>query len=184
MNRRHLALLLGLLAAATAACSSGPAKQVASSKPGGARPHATATTSASTGTQARASFSVTGSPISSPKASATATPFAFPLSGTITPACVRPGQQATIVVQTLTKAAVAYDTFYSDGRSGGTPPYGDGLGGNASGLTDEHGRYTNSWIVSAAAPAGKAYARVLAAYKDQEKEIRVPFTVSNALGDC
>jgi hypothetical protein len=185
--RRGVPFFIGvILAAASVACSSGPAKQVALSNPSTARPSPTATNRTSTqATSTPDASSRSATPTASPKgSSAPSGPFVFPLSGTISPACVRPGQQATIVVQTLTKSAVAFDTFYSDGRSGGNPPYGDGLGGNASGLTDENGRYTSTWLVSAAAPAGKAYARVVAGHGDKTKETRVPFAVSNALGDC
>ena len=116
--------------------------------------------------------------------SQTGSPASFPLAGTITPACVRPGGRATIVVQTLSKSAVAYDTYYSDGKTGGTPPFGDGLGGNASGLTDANGRYTSSWIVSPNAPPGAAYARVVVGHASDTIETRVPFAVSNPVGDC
>jgi len=106
------------------------------------------------------------------------------VSGTIAPLCVRPGGQATIVVQTLSKTAVAYDTYYSNGKTGGNPPFGDGLGGNASGLTDANGRYSSSWIVSPKAPAGAAYAKVVVAHGSASRETRVLFAVSNPVGDC
>jgi len=106
------------------------------------------------------------------------------VSGTITPKCVRPGTQATIVVQTLSKSAVAYDTYYSNGKTGGQPPFGDGLGGNAGGMTDANGRYSSSWIVSANAPAGTAYARVVVGHAGASTETSVPFAVSNPRGAC
>jgi hypothetical protein len=87
-------------------------------------------------------------------------------------------------VQTLSQSAVVFDTYYSNGKTGGTPPFGDGLGGNAGGMTDDNGRYTSTWVVSPKAPSGAAYALVVVSHGTSTTETKVPFAVSNPTGDC
>ena len=188
-----LALLLG-------ACGSSPAtKQLGSSgsstgsSTGGgttrrnSSPHFTPSTSGGTvtttgGTQTATSGGAKTS--SGGVATPTGTASPIPISGTITPQCVRPGGSATIVVQTQSHSAVAYDTYYSNGKTGGSPPFGDGYGGNAAGESNDQGRYTSTWVISPQAPAGAAYARVVVGHGGSIDETRVRFAVSNAIGDC
>jgi hypothetical protein len=194
VTTHRYACVRSIAAAAVAAlllagCGSTPTTNTAASSPTVASPtvgtgdggsgHATPSTPGKSGATTSGKPSAGTTPVSP---SASSTP--IPLTGTITPTCVRPGAQATIVVQTLTKSAVAFDTYYSNGKTGGTPPFGDGLGGNASGMTDRNGRYTASWIVSPNAPAGAAYARVVVGHGDAINETKVPFAVSDPTGDC
>jgi hypothetical protein len=173
-----------LLAIVAVGCSAQHASQIAKSDPSTSKPAA----ATPTGVHAEASFSAVGHPVATPTSSKSpsqpSVPFVFPLTGTVNPSCVKPGTSATLTVRTLTQSAVAFDTHYSDGRTGGPPPFGSGLGGNASGLTDDNGNYSSSWVVAPNAPAGKAYVDVIAGHGDKTKEIHVPFNVSNALGVC
>jgi hypothetical protein len=185
-----------LAAVLLGACGSAPAKRPEASKP---TPSSSTTGTSGTGTpgggstKSSTSTSTSGgtgttSGTGSTKPGATASPSPshspIPITATITPRCVRPGGQATIVVQTLPQSAVAFDTYYSNGKTGGSPPLGDGLGGNDGGMTDKNGRYTSTWVVSPHAPAGPAYARVIVGHGDSTDETRALFAVSDSTGDC
>ena len=89
---------------------------------------------------AAASFSFAGGPTSSSAA----------LTVTLALACVVPGEEQAILVQTHGPASVAFDTHYADGRLGAD------YGGEAIGQTDSSGTYRSAWFVSHRAPIGAA----------------------------
>jgi len=110
-------------------------------------------------------------------------------SGSLDPDCVLRGTSVVLTVQTgVENAAVGYVAFYANGKDGAKYPYGDDLGGNAGGMTDESGRYEDRFIVSAAAPAGKARVHIAVGFPGGNaqdfEEFDVPFRVVKAPGDC
>lgn len=98
-------------------------------------------------------------------------PFAFPWAreiptkASIAPRCVPPGGRLAIEVVTQAGAAVAYQAVYADSGGGGSPPFGAGYGGNASGFADEAGRYRSAWTVSPGAPAGPGRVDVVVGHR-------------------
>lgn len=109
----------------------------------------------------------------------------FPLSGSVTPSCVRAGSTASLHVTTIPGAIVAYVAVYHGEKSGAPPPFGYGYGGNDHGTSRGDGGWDNDWIPRADSPAGAGYVVVETAYGDRRQQIRVPFAVSRGLkGGC
>jgi hypothetical protein len=109
-------------------------------------------------------------------------------SATVDPQCVFPGGTMTLTVRAgKPNAAVVYIAYYSNGKNGAKPPYGDGLGGNDGGNADTSGMYTSHWVVSAQAPAGPAHVHVSVLYPTrppQRADVDVPFTVGKFPAGC
>lgn len=173
-----------------------PASPAASSAPAaaaGSAGHVTGTssTSGSGGTSVKGSAApkaasgatATGAP-AGPAAGSTA-PDQLPLTAEVTPACVARGGLATITVQTVEKAAVAYVAIYAGDKSGAQPPFGYGYGGNEGGTTDFRGTWTARWTVAPNAPTGPAYATLVVSARGVERTIDVPFSVGEReVGGC
>lgn len=86
----------------------------------------------------------------------------FPLEASLAKTCVLPGGEMTITVKAGRKTGVGYHAIYAGGQGGAEPPYGEGHGGNGGDLTDENGRYRDTWVVSPTAPIGPARVDVVA----------------------
>jgi hypothetical protein len=84
------------------------------------------------------------------QASAPATPSRAPLRVTLGAACVVPGGEQRIVVETLAGAFVAYDNLYPDNRDGQVHGGADGRA-----RSDASGRFTATWRVGADTPTGR-----------------------------
>jgi hypothetical protein len=127
--------------------------------------------------------SPTASAYKFPQPLSTATATQIPIGGSVEPSCVSPGGVASISVRTRPQASVVYDTHYAGGKTGGKPPFGDGLGGNNGGMASEGGDYTDSWVISPQAPLGPARAWVIVGSRGQKNQKYLPFTVA-AAGSC
>lgn len=91
----------------------------------------------------------------------------------------------TIVVHVhLQNAAVAYLASYAHGKSGAPPPFGDGLGGNESGMTDSNGNYSAHWVVSPVTPIGPARVDVQVGSRYGQQATTKAFRVGNTQGAC
>jgi hypothetical protein len=107
------------------------------------------------------------------------------VSATVEPACVKPGGDATITVTTRPDAGVGYHAFYSDGKGGGPPPYGNSYGGNDGGLADEDGQYSGTWTVAPTAPSGPGRVDVVVGHDGEFGSTSAAFSVADALtGTC
>jgi hypothetical protein len=104
------------------------------------------------------------------------TPQNYKLRAWVTPSCVPLGGTATLHVETVPDARIAYEAIYSDGYGGSIPPYGRNYGGNDKGIADTWGRWTHSWKVAPHAPSGPG--RVNMNYTGPL------FYVANAAGKC
>jgi hypothetical protein len=80
----------------------------------------------------------------------------------LTETCVQRGGSQGLTVQTLPRAVVGFDSYYSDGKDGGA--LGGNYGGNAGGQTDASGRYEATWVVSPTAPSGPVTVIVVASH--------------------
>lgn len=110
---------------------------------------------------------------------------AVAVSASVAPTCVRPGGTITITIKTESQGGAAYNAFYSDGKSGAAPPYGEGYGGNNGGIADEGGTYTDTWTVAANAPTGPGRIDVVAGNSTGFGETKVAFAVADAVtGTC
>ncbi len=106
---------------------------------------------------------------------------AFAVSARFGSACVRPGERQTITITTLPEAVVAYHAQYSDGKDALDPGY---YGGNSGGTTDARGVWTDSWVVSPAAPAGAVRVDVIGQSNDDRGYTLIFFDVADASGRC
>ena len=77
-------------------------------------------------------------------------PSSAPLRVTLGSACVVPGTEQRLVVETVPDAFVAYDNLYPDSRTG--QAYG---GAEGSARSDTRGRFTAVWRVAPHAPYGR-----------------------------
>jgi hypothetical protein len=77
-------------------------------------------------------------------------PSSAPLTVRLGAACVVPGGEQRLVVQTVAEAFVAFDNLYADGRDGQV--HG---GANGRARSDARGRYVTSWRVAPDAPLGR-----------------------------
>lgn len=181
--------LVGLVA-----CSSGgtPARQAAPSRSAGAdvgQPSAPAPTAASgapssAGTPAATGPAGASGPAVAPSRSATsapasaaAQPSGVRVAATVSPACVRPGDTATLTVRTEPGAGIGYQAVYSDGASGAAAPFGRGYGGNDKGKADDGGTFVSTWVVSNDAPRGRARVDVVVGWNAQWGSATPSFTV-------
>lgn len=73
---------------------------------------------------------------------------------------MQPGHTQTLHVHTAPKAALIYDSFYSDGHDGAV--YG---GSSTGGQADASGNYDATWTVLPTAPLGKVRVDIVAAGK-------------------
>jgi hypothetical protein len=88
-------------------------------------------------------------------------PSSAPLRVRLAAACVTPGGEQSVVVETLPEAYVAFDNLYPDGRTGAA--YG---GNEASGRTGADGRFTAVWRVAPGTPEGRVRVDVGVSAKD------------------
>lgn len=96
--------------------------------------------------------------------------------------CVRPGGSQVVVVQALPNAGIAFDTEYSDGKTGMMEGH---YGGNNAGYADDEGRFASTFAVAPNAPAGNATVLVLGSHQDGGfGEAKATFQVADALGKC
>jgi len=73
---------------------------------------------------------------------------------------VQPGHTQTLHVHTVPKAALVYDSFYSDGHDGAV------YGGRGTGdQADDQGNFDATWTVLPSAPLGKVRVDVAGAGK-------------------
>ena len=86
----------------------------------------------------------------------------FPMTASLDRDCVVPGGNVTIFIEAGENTGVGYHAVYAGGEGGADPPYGHGHGGNSGDLTDERGRYQDTWVVSPTAPIGPARVDVVA----------------------
>lgn len=86
----------------------------------------------------------------------------FPMTASLDKDCVLPGGSLTIFVEAGRNTGVGYHAVYAGGEGGAEPPYGHGHGGNGGDLTDDRGRYQDTWLVSPTAPIGPARVDVVA----------------------
>lgn len=87
----------------------------------------------------------------------------FDITVTLSATCVQQGGEMSIEVDTGEKnTGVVYLAYYAGGESGAPPPWGEGHGGNNGDLTDDDGRYDDTWVVSPTAPVGPARVEVMA----------------------
>lgn len=77
-------------------------------------------------------------------------PSSAPLRVSLGKACVTPGGEQRLVVETLPDAYVAYDNLYPDNRTGAVHGGADGRA-----RSDGHGRLTAVWRVAPGTPAGR-----------------------------
>jgi len=108
-------------------------------------------------------------------------PTAFDVSARFGSDCVRPGERQTITITTLPTIGVVYHAQYSDGKNALDPGY---YGGNNGGVTDDEGRWTDSWVVGAGAPPGRVRVDVAAQGNDGRGYTLVFFNVADATGKC
>ena len=176
-----------------AGAASGGSSGSHSSKGAASRPDVN--THASTTTQASRSGSASnvGSSATTSGRATTALPATkptqgplFPLSATVSPACVRPGGVATLVVHAPPRASVAFQAVYAGNKGGATPPFGYGYGGNADGYIGPDGTWTSSWTLRPDTPAGPAYIELAVAHTNRvEQNNNTKFRVANPVtGTC
>jgi hypothetical protein len=127
----------------------------------------------------RATAAATGKPAATPSWATD-----VPVTATVSPACVRPGQKATLKVRTKANAAIAYGAKYADGEYGAAPPFGKGYGGSGHDTADDGGRYETSWTVSANAPGGAATVDVVVGWQGDGGSTHPSFTVAGLDGNC
>lgn len=108
-------------------------------------------------------------------------PFEVALSAT----CLRHGDEVTIEIRTDPVVGVAYHAVYAGEEGGAPPPYGGGHGGNGGDMTDEQGRYSDSWVVGPNAPEGSGRIDIVVGARDQHWQFEEPIEVANRLtGTC
>lgn len=137
-------------AAAVTTTSATPARPARAASVPAPSPSAAATAAAAV-TQApgvRARPARTSAPADPPLPSGL--PSSAPLRVTLGSACVTPGGEQRLVVETLPEAYVAFDNLYADGRTGAA--YG---GAEPAGRADGTGRFTAVWRVAPGTPAGR-----------------------------
>lgn len=189
----------------SAGCGGGKASDVVEQKHGADADRATTTTTvptsdvvagggAATGTKpadgARAAVTTTTAPAPGTPAAAGAKPSLtepgpkgqLEVKASLAESCVRPGGRQSITILTRPDSAAGYDTVYSDGRSGITEGH---YGGNGGGRVDESGSWSDTWVVSPHAPAGKVRVNVLAGHIDYgTAEATLFFAVADVTGNC
>jgi hypothetical protein len=204
-TRLGVVALAAVIATSVAGCGAGASHSASSPGPGPAAhaaadgavaaPAATAATSrhhAQTGT--RSGTAARAVPAGQQPASQTRprsglrgdAPYVWSIHATVTPTCVRAGGTARLDVRTAANAAVAYVAMYAGDKSGATPPFGQGYGGNSDGYTsDPGGRWSDTWTIRADAPRGHAHVIVVVASHQTTQRVDVPFTVVDPLtGTC
>lgn len=108
-------------------------------------------------------------------------PSGIPISGQLSPLCVQLGGTMSISILANPESPVAYNAVY-DGEEGGSgPPYGEGHGGNASGMSTDDGRYSDTWVVSLNAPGGPARVDVVTAWNGEFEMLKLEFEVVDPL---
>jgi hypothetical protein len=96
--------------------------------------------------------------------------------------CLRAGREQTIFVDQGRKGVVVYNAVYSDGKNAYDSDY---YGGNDGGPTDDQGRYHDSWVVGAGAPAGPVEVTVLGLDGQRKKGEGIGhFSIADAQGRC
>jgi hypothetical protein len=106
-----------------------------------------------------------------------------PVTASLSPTCVTPGDSVQLNVVTDDGAFLGYQAVYSDGQGGGAPPFGAGYGGNDKGRANDAGHFTTSWTVAPTAPVGRGYVDVVVASNGKFGKTRVPFRVAGT-GGC
>jgi hypothetical protein len=104
------------------------------------------------------------------------------IKATLASPCVKPGAKQTITIDIGRAGGVAYNSFYSDGKSGGMENF---YGGNNGSAVDEKGTWTDTWVVGPTAPAGPVRVDVVAIDKANLRGHEViEFEVAQPSGRC
>jgi hypothetical protein len=104
------------------------------------------------------------------------------IKATLASACVKPGGKQSITIDIGRPGAVAYNSFYADGKSGGMENF---YGGNNGSSVDEKGTWTDTWVVGPTAPAGPVRVDVVAIDKTYLRGHKVlEFAVAQVSGRC
>jgi hypothetical protein len=123
-----------------------------------------------------------------PSASPSTDPYAnvVPVRASVAPVCVAPGKAVRLTVHSAPGAFLGYQAVYSDGKGGGTPPWGAGYGGNDKGRTGGDGGYATAWTLAPNTPPGAAYVDVIVADHGHFGRTRVAFDVAHTqlTGGC
>jgi hypothetical protein len=108
----------------------------------------------------------------------------LPVKASLASSCVKPGGKQTINVDIGQEGGVAYNSYYSDGKTGGMDGY---YGGNNGAQVDKSGKYTDTWVVAPNAPAGLVLVDVVAIARTEKFErgqAHLTFTVAKPNGTC
>lgn len=106
----------------------------------------------------------------------------LPIRASVARSCVKPGGTQSITIDIGHKGGVAYNSFYSDGKSGGMENF---YGGNNGAETDDHGVWKDTWVVGPTAPAGTVRVDVVAIDKSYLRGHQVvEFDVAGPSGRC
>lgn len=109
----------------------------------------------------------------------------LPFEVTLSATCLRHGDEVTIEIRTDPVVGVAYHAVYAGEEGGAPPPYGGGHGGNGGDMTDEQGRYSDSWVVGPNAPEGPGRIDIVVGARDQHWQFEEPIEVASRLtGTC
>lgn len=104
-----------------------------------------------------------GSPAPAPSTTgdrgSSAAPLPLPLEATLQFACLKPGDRQTVDVRTARGAAIAYDSRYSDGKTGISEGF---YGGNKGGHASEEGTWSDTWVIAPQAPPGDVQVTIVA----------------------
>ena len=108
----------------------------------------------------------------------------LPVKASLSSSCVKPGDKQTVTVDIGQEGGVAYNSYYSDGKTGGSDGF---YGGNNGGNTDKVGRYTDTWVIAPNAPAGAVLVDVVAIARTEtfdRGQTHVTFKVAKPNGTC
>jgi hypothetical protein len=104
------------------------------------------------------------------------------IKATLASACVKPGGEQSITIDIGRAGGVAYNSFYSDGKSGGMENF---YGGNNGSSVDDKGTWQDTWVVGPTAPAGPVRVDVVAIDKTYLRGHEVlEFEVAKPSGRC
>jgi hypothetical protein len=107
-----------------------------------------------------------------------------PVSATVRPSCAQRGDLVRLIIETKSKAAVAFQAVYSDNRGGAEEPMGGGYGGNDKGKTGADGRVVRSWVIGPTAPFGTGRIDIIVGWQDKWGYLGEPFAVADSSGSC
>jgi hypothetical protein len=107
-----------------------------------------------------------------------------PIEASLAAGCIKAGETQAITIRAPASAAVGYNSYYPDGKSGADA--GDGFyGGNFGTVMPASGTWSDTWVVAANAPSGKVRVLVQGVHKDHSyAEKEVFFEVVSSGGRC